>query len=216
MVFHFAANSFQRCRFKLAAQGPFECLGLLGPCLDLVCLFRFHPFSAETNQKSLIIFLIGDKKKNESDSFTDSNLHQPWNPAQTLLGVHTSRLVMRWHNNRFPPWLLCFHLGCGNPIIKSPPINLAPASPFFLPFTVGECLEKVTVVPFFFGILRIVPVPGPHYPLHWHSCLSFSPIPSPPVGPWDVLWRRSVKQKGMCEVPTPSHRLFWLRWLMSH
>lgn len=34
----------------------------------------------------------------------------------------------------------------------------------------------------FFCILLIVPVPGPNYPLHWHSCLSFSPIPSASSG----------------------------------
>lgn len=111
----------------------------------------------------------------------------------------------------FSTWLWESH----HQIIKNDWVVVQPASSCssLLPFTLRGCLKNLKswiIIIIFFVFVLIVPEPGPNYPLHWHlhSCLSFSPIPSPPAGPWDVWWRRSVKQKVTCEVPTPSPRPF--------
>lgn len=142
-----------------------------------------------------------------------------WNPGHTgnSAACAHARLHVR-HNSRFPPWLLCFQHGCENPTIKSPRTteswsNLPPAAPFSCHSQwedAWKILNLELLLFIFFVFVLIVPEPGPNYPLHWHlhSCLSFSPVPSPPAGPWDVWWRRSVKQKVTCEVPTPSPRPF--------
>lgn len=140
-----------------------------------------------------------------------------WNPGHTGNSAACAHARLHAAQQSFSTLIIMFSIWLWqshHQITKNDWVVVQPASScsFLLPFTVRGCLKnlKSWIIIIIFVFVLIGPEPGPNYPLHWHlhSCLSFSPVPSPPAGPWDVWWRRSVKQKVTCEVPTPSPRPF--------